>query len=326
MKTAKLVRLGFFANLTHAPALVAIQRQLFEKYLKQDGTKIEYTAFNAGPTAIEAMKGNAIDATFIGPNPSISGFASTEGSLLKIVAGATSGGAQLVVKQSINSIADLKGKTIATPQLGNTQDVAARAYFASKGLTTSISGAGDVLIQPTENSQTLTLFKQGTIDGAWLPEPWASRLVTEANAKVLLDEKRLWKNGKFVTTQLISNSTYLKQYPGTVRSLIRATIDAINWAKKNEARAKNVVQAQLLKWTSKNLSDAAINRAWGNLRFTWDPIATSLRKSANNAVKVGLLTNLGANGLSGIYDLRLLNAVLKFNGKQSVTSDGLGKQ
>ncbi len=185
LATAPVVRIGFFANVTHAPALVAQQLRLFETFLGKDGTKIEYTAFNAGPAVVEAMKGGAIDVSYIGPNPSISGYTSTGGTLLRVVSGATSGGASLVVKPGITSVSDLKGKKIATPQLGNTQDVALRSWLKDNGLKTSTTGSGDVTITPTDNANSLALFKKGEIDGAWLPEPWASRLVLEAGAQGL---------------------------------------------------------------------------------------------------------------------------------------------
>lgn len=324
LATAPTLRLGFFANVTHASALVAIEKGFFDQYLGADGTKVEYTVFNAGPAAIEAIKGGAIDASYIGPNPAISGFVSTDGELIRIVAGATSGGAQLVVKSTINSIADLKGKTIASPQLGNTQDVALRAFLKKNGFNVALTGQGDVNVLPTDNATTLALFQKGTIDGAWLPEPWASRLVLEANAKVLVDEASLWKNGDFVTTHVIAETGYLAKYPGTIRSLILANNAAITWAKANTVAAKDAVQAQLLKWSGKKLSDSVINRAWDNLRLTWDPLADTLKTSANNAVKAGVLTNLGADGISGIYDLRLLNQVLKFQKQPVVTANKLG--
>ncbi len=324
LATAPTLRLGFFANVTHAAALIAIEKGFLDQYLGADGTKVEYTVFNAGPSAIEAIKGGAIDATYIGPNPSISGFVSTDGQLIRIVSGATSGGAQLVVKSTINTIADLKGKTIATPQLGNTQDVALRAFLKKNGYNVALTGQGDVNILPTDNATTLALFQKGSIDGAWLPEPWASRLVLEANAKVLVDESTLWKNGDFITTNIIAETNYLAKYPGTIRSLILANNAAITWAKANAVAAKDAVQAQLLKWSGKKLSDAVINRAWDNLRLNWDPLADTLKTSANNAVKAGVLSNLGADGIRGIYDLRLLNQVLKFQKQPLVTANKLG--
>jgi NitT/TauT family transport system substrate-binding protein len=325
LPTAPVVRIGFFANVTHAPALVAQQLRLFETFLGKDGTKVEYVAFNAGPAAIEAMKGGAIDISYIGPNPSISGYTSTGGTLLRVVSGATSGGAQFVVKQGINSVADLKGKKIASPQLGNTQDVALRSWLKDNGLSTSTTGGGDVTVVPTDNATTLTLFKRGDLDGAWLPEPWASRLVLEAGAKVFLDEKSLWPGGQFVTTNIIASQKFLNQYPGTVRAVLQANNSAIKYIAANVLKSKDVVQEQIKKWTGKPLPDAVITRSWGNLRFTWDPLPLTLKKSADDAVNAGLLT-LGPNKLSGIYDLRLLNSVLRVANARAVVAAGLGRQ
>ena len=326
LPTAPKVRIGFFATLTHAPALVAQQLRLFEQNLNREGTQVEYVLFNAGPAVIEAMKGGAIDVAYIGPNPSITGYNSTNGTLLKVVSGATSGGAYLVVKPGINTVADLRGKKIATPQLGNTQDVALRSWLKTQGLQTTVAGGGDVTVIPTENAQSLTLFKRGDIDGARVPEPWASRLVLEAGAKVLLDEKTLWPpSGQYVTTNIIASQPFLNQYPGTVRSVLQANNTAIRYIAANVLKSKDIVQQQITKWTGKPLPDAVINRSWGNVRFTWDPLPLTLKQGADDAVSIGLLS-LGSKGLSGIYDLRLLNSVLAASKARTVTAGGLGQQ
>jgi len=325
LPTSPTLRLGYFANVTHAPALVARQLLLFEGLLGKEGTTVEYSTFNAGPTVVEAMKGGALDCSYIGPNPAVAGFVSTQGQLLRVVSGATSGGAQLVVKPSINSVADLRGKKIATPQLGNTQDVALRAYLKENGFATSVAGAGDVLIIPTENAQSLTLFRRGDIDGAWVPEPWASRMVLEGGAKVLVDEKTLWPNQQFVTTHIICSKAFLDKYPGTVRTLLQANNSAIRYIAANVPRSKDLVQEQITKLTGKPLPDSVITRSWGNLRFTWDPLPTTLKKSAEDAVYAGLL-QLPPNGLNGIYDLRLLNSVLAASKARPVSAGGLGQQ
>lgn len=326
LPTAPKVRIGFFANLTHAPALVAQQLRLFEQNLNREGTQVEYVLFNAGPAVIEAMKGGAIDVSYIGPNPSITGYNSTNGTLLKVVSGATSGGAYLVVKPGINTVADLRGKKIATPQLGNTQDVALRTWLKTQGLQTTVAGGGDVTVIPTDNAQSLSLFKRGDIDGAWVPEPWASRLILEAGAKVLVDEKTLWQpSGQYVTTNIIASQAFLNQYPGTVRSILQANNTAIRYIASNVLKSRDIVQEQITKWTGKPLPDAVINRSWGNVRFTWDPLPLTLKRGADDAVSVGLLT-LGPKGVSGIYDLRLLNSVLKASKARTVTAGGLGLQ
>ena len=213
------VRLGVFANVTHAPGLVAIESGLLQEELGPD-VKLEVQYFNAGPTVITALLAGAIDVSYIGPNPAITGFAESDGEALRIISGSTSGGAALVVKPGITKVSQLKGKKIATPQLGNTQDVAARAYFKEKGLSTDVTGGGDVSILPTPNATTLESFKQGLIDGAWVPEPWYSRLVNEAGAKELVDEASLWPNGQFVTTHLIGATDFVDDNPKTVQKLL----------------------------------------------------------------------------------------------------------
>lgn len=325
LPTAPKVRIGFFANVTHAPALVAQQLGLFEQNLKREGTAVEYVLFNAGPAAIEALKGGAIDVAYIGPNPSVAGYTSTGGQLLNVVSGAASGGAQFVVKPTIKTVADLRGKKFASPQLGGTQDVALRAYLKDNGINTNIAGGGDATIIPTDNAQTLTLFKRGDIDGAWLPEPWASRLVTEAGAKVFVDERNQWVNGQFVTTNIIAGKSFLAKYPGTVRSVLQANNTAIRYIASNVVKSKDLVQQQILKWTGKALPDATINRAWTNVNFTWDPLPLTLVKSANDAVTAGL-QKLQPNALKGIYDLRLLNSILKASKARPVSAVGFGQQ
>lgn len=323
---APTIRIGYFANVTHAPALVAKDKALFEKAFAKSKTKVEWITFNAGPSAIEAFKGGAIDVSYIGPNPTIAGYASTKGSLIRIIAGSTANGAQLIVKPTINTVADLAGKKIASPQLGNTQDVALRAWLASKNYKTSISGAGDVTVIPTENAQTFTLFQRGDIDGAWVPEPWASRLVLEASGKVFLDEKDIWPKKQFLTTQLIAQTSYLEKYPKTIETLLSGHIAAINLIKKNPAAAQESVQQQINAATGKRLADNVIARAWTNLQFTYDPLPSTLVKSAEDAVDAGLLTNLGSRGLVGIYDLRILNKVLVASKLKKISTQGLGKE
>ncbi len=315
------LRLGYFANVTHAAALVGVSKGFFAKELGT--TKLSTEVFNAGPAAIEALNAGAIDAAYLGPNPAINGFVKSDGQALRIIAGATSGGAQLVVKPEITSAAQLKGKNLATPQLGGTQDVALRAWLAGQGLKTTPSGGGDVAISPTENAQTFELFQQGRIDGAWVPEPWASRLVLDAGAKVLVDEKDLWPKGQFVTTHLIVSTTFLKEHPDTVTALLRGHVEAIDWIKANAAEAPGVVNAQIATTSGKKLSDAVITRALSSISVTVDPLATSLQKDLSDGVTAGLVKQAD---LKGIYDLRPLNAVLKAKREPLVSTAGLGEQ
>ncbi|WP_456825842.1 ABC transporter substrate-binding protein [Cellulomonas sp. P5_E12] len=314
------LRLGYFANLTHANALVGVDDGTYQKALGD--TKLTTQIFNAGPAAVEGLFGGAIDASFIGPNPAINAFAQSNGDAIRIVSGATSGGAQLVVRDGIDKPADLKGTTLATPQLGNTQDVALRAWLDDNDLKTSLTGGeSDVTIAPQENSQTLDAFKAGTLDGAWLPEPWASRLVVDAGAHVLVDEKDLWPDGDFVTTHLIVTTDFLSKYPGTVKKLIEAEYETSQWIEANPEEAKTTANAAIEKLSGKPLSQEVLDRAWGNLRLTLDPIASSLQTSADNGVAAGVSKE---TDLHGIYDLTLLNQVLADNGQDPVDDAGLG--
>jgi len=314
------LRLGYFANLTHALPLIGVDDGTYQKTLGD--TKLTTQVFNAGPAAVEALFAGAIDAAYVGPNPAINAFAQSNGDAIRIVAGATSGGAQLVVRDGIDSPADLKGTTLATPQLGNTQDVALRAWLSDQDLSTSLTGAAsDVTILPQENSQTLDTFKAGQVDGAWLPEPWASRLVVDAGAHVLVDEKDLWPDGDFVTTHLIVSTEFLDKYPGTVKKLIEAEYATSEWVAANPDDAKTTANAAIEKLSGKPLSGAVLDRAWANLRLTLDPIASSLQTSADHGVAVGTSKK---TDLTGIYDLTLLNEVLAAHDQEPASDAGLG--
>ena len=299
------VRLGYFANVTHATAVYGVESGLFQQALGPN--KLAVSTFNAGPAAVEALFSNALDATYIGPNPAINAYAKSGGEAIRIISGATSGGASLVVKPAINGPADLKGKKVATPQLGNTQDVALRSWLKQNGLKTDAQGGGDVSIVPQENAQTLETFRGGQVDGAWAPEPWATRLVQEGGGKVLVDERTLWPGGQFVTTHLIVRTQFLKQHPDAVRRLLQGQVQANDYVNKNTDEAQKVVNQGIAKITGKPLGDAVIKAAWPKLTFTNDPIASSLKTSATHATDVGLLDKVN---LDGIYDLALLNKVL----------------
>ena len=310
------LRLGYFPNVTHATGIVGVEKGIFAKNLGSN-VKLETKTFNAGPAAVEALLADALDATFIGPNPAINAYAKSKGEAIRIIAGATSGGAALVVKPTITDVSQLKGKKVATPQLGNTQDVAARAYFAEKGLKTNPQGGGDVSIVPQENAQTLDTFKAGDIDGAWVPEPWVARLVQEGKGKVLVDEKTLWPGGKFVTTHLIVKTSFLKEHPETVKKLLQGTVEANDYISDSPADAQKVVNDAIGTITGKKLAEPIITAAWANLEFTNDPVAASLKESAKDAEAVGLLEKVD---LSGIYDLKPLNGVLKDLGQSEVSA------
>ncbi|HSZ29993.1 MAG TPA: ABC transporter substrate-binding protein [Pseudonocardiaceae bacterium] len=318
---APSVRLGYFANLTHAAAIIGVNRGFIAKELGT--TTLTTQIFDAGPAAVEALFSGGLDAAYVGPSPAINAFMRSDGKAIRIIAGATSGGAQLVVRQGITTAQDLRGTTLASPELGNTQDVALRAWLTKQGLRNSIQGGGDVTIAPTQNADTLQLVKSGKLDGAWLPEPWASRLVLEAGAKVLVDERDLWPGGQFVTTQLIVRTEFLERYPQTVEALLRGHVDAVQWATQHPAEAKTVVNDGINALTGTPLKPEVLDRAWHNLTITDDPIAASLQRSAENAVTAGVATKQA--DLHGIYELSILNRILAQRSLPSVSADGLGK-
>jgi NitT/TauT family transport system substrate-binding protein len=300
------LRLGYFPNVTHAPAIIGLERGMFADALG-DRVTLETATFNAGTEAIEALFSGAIDATFIGPNPAINGFAQSEGEALRVVSGTTSGGASLVVRPDIDRPEDLEGTTLATPSLGNTQDVALRAWLADEGFSTDTTGGGDVSVVPQANADTLTAFQSGQIDGAWVPEPWATRLILEGGGEVLVDEADLWPDGRFVTTHLIVATEFLEDHPDTVRDLLVGLVDAIEFANEVPEEAQTVTNAGIEAVTRSALPSETISGAWEKLTFTWDPVASSLVESAADAEAVGLLEPVD---LDGVYDLGLLNEVL----------------
>ena len=307
------LRLGHFPNLTHATAIVGIEKGIFKQNLGANVT-LETKQYNAGPAAVEALFAGAIDATYIGPNPSINAFSQSHGQAVRIVAGAASGGVFFVVKPGITKPEDLKGKTIATPQLGNTQDVALRYWLKQKGYTTTKEGGGDVKIKPQDNAVTVDDFKAGRIDGAWVPEPTASRLVA-AGGTVLIDERDLWPDKKFVITNLLVSKTFLDEHPDVVRQLIKGSVESNKFINANPEQAQKVVSDGIEKLTGKPLDAKQTADAWKSITFLDDPLSSTLIGGAGHAEDVGLLAK---TELNGIYDLTLLNEVLKDEGQSEV--------
>lgn len=310
------LRLGYFPNVTHAPAIIGVEDGVFADAL-EDNVELELETFNSGTEVIEAVFAGALDASFIGPNPAINGYARSNGDALRIVAGTTSGGASLVVREGIETVADLAGTTLATPSLGNTQDVALRAWLLEEGYETDTSGGGDVSITPLDNADILAAFQTGQLDGAWVPEPWATRLVLEGGGQVLLNEAELWPDGQFVTTHLIVATSFLEKHPDVIRDLIAGLADAIDLTNADSTAAQETTNAGIERITTTALAEATITGAWENLEFTLDPIAASLQGSADDAVAVELLEPVDLVA-PGIYDLSLLNDVLAERGLPEV--------
>lgn len=314
------VKIGYFPNLTHATALVGDQEGLFQKEL--GATKATYTQFNAGPSEIEALNSKSIDIGWIGPSPSINGYTKSQGKNLRIIGGSASGGVKLVVNpKKIKSLDDVKGKKIATPQLGNTQDVAFLNWIREKGWKVDAeSGKGDVSVVRTDNKITPDAYKSGSIDGAWVPEPTASKLVAEGG-KAILDEADLWPAKKFVITNIIVSQDFLKNHPKVVEAVLRGSVKTNQWIKDNPDKAKASANAALKESSGKALPAEVIDPAWKSIQTTDDPLAATLDSEAKHAVKAGLLDK---PNLKGIYDLKPLNKVLKAEGRPAVDDAGLG--
>jgi NitT/TauT family transport system substrate-binding protein len=300
---------GYFPNITHAQALVGRANGQFEKSLGV-GVQIEWKAFNAGPSAIEALFANAIDLTYVGPNPTVAGYFRSQGAAVRVIAGAASGGASLVVRKDagIQNASDFHGKKVATPQLGNTQDVALRSWMRANGLKSREKG-GDVQVIPISNPDQLTLFLKGQIDAAWAPEPWAARLVHEGGGRIFLDERDLWPDHQFVITNIIVSPRFLKEHPDVVKNFLRTHVELTEWIKKNPAQAKQIMNQQLQKETGKPLPTEVLDEAFSRMQVTYDPIRSSLLKSTQQAFDEGFLGRTQPD-LSGLYDLTLLNEVL----------------
>jgi NitT/TauT family transport system substrate-binding protein len=311
-----VVRLGFLANITHEPALVGLEKGFFAKQLGKNVT-LKTTVFSSGTEETTAILAGQLDAAYVGPNPAINAWQKSNGTAIKIISGAASGGASLVVKNGITSATQLKGKSLATPSLGNTQDVAARYWLKQHGLATTATGGGEVAIKPIKpNSAAVLQFKSGQLDGGWEPEPYATEMVLDGG-KRLVNEASLWPGGKFVTTNLVVTQSFLKDHPSTVNGLLKGQIEANSYINSNPTAAAQAANAELTKLLGKGLPGDVLTQSLKYITFTNDPIASSLTVDAQHAVAVGLLKPVN---LSGIYDLGPLNKLLQAEEQAQVNS------
>jgi NitT/TauT family transport system substrate-binding protein len=319
--TSNILRIGYFANLNHAQAVIGLNNGGFDNAFTKNGITVQPIVFNAGPSAIEALFASQIDVAYVGPNPAINGYVVSQGRDLRIISGASSGGAVFVVRNDsgIKSAKDFAGKKFASPQLGNTQDVALRSYLLKNGYKTKENG-GSVEIISTSLADIITLFLKKQLDGAWVPEPWGARLVKEANGKTFLDERSLWPNGKFVTANIIVRTDYLKNNPDTIKKLLALHINETLWINNHKNNAIQVFDTELKKLTGKAIPEDELKQALSRIDFTYDPIKNSLFKSASEAYNLGFLAKGQKQqpDLSGIYDLTLLNNILKEKGLHEV--------
>ncbi|MEZ5249427.1 MAG: ABC transporter substrate-binding protein [Ilumatobacteraceae bacterium] len=311
------LNLGFFPNVTHAPALVGLETGLFAAALG-DEVELNTFTFNAGTEATEALFAEAIDIAFIGPNPAINAWAQSDGTAIRIIAGSTSGGASLVVRPDITDVEQLAGRMLATPSLGNTQDVALRAWLADQGLESTPDGGGDVTILPQSNATTLESFVGGAIDGALGARTVGLRLVAAGGGRVLVDERDLWPDtdGEYVTTDVVVRTAYLEEHPDIVRAFLSGLLASLDSIDADPEAALAAVIARIDATTGQTSDPDVISASFANLTFTWDPIAASLQGSADDAIAVGLLEPVD---LAGIHELTLLNELLAVRGETEVT-------
>jgi NitT/TauT family transport system substrate-binding protein len=313
------LHLGYFPNFTHAQAIVGMARGTFKDRLGAN-VSIDAKTFNAGPDEITALFAGQIDIGYIGPSPAVNGYIKSKSADVRIIAGAVNGGAELIVRDGagINSPADFANKKVASPQLGNTQDVALRTWLKANGLNANEQG-GNVTVVPLQNADTLTAMQKGDIDAAWVPEPWGTRLVQEAGGKLFLDEKTLWPNGQFSTALVIARTDFLKQHPDVVLNFLRAHIETTQWIAANADEAKKLVNDGLTALTGKALKQATIDDAWKLITVTDDPIAPAVVTAANNAFALGFLAE--KLDLSKLFAFDLLNKALKEKGLPEVKAN-----
>jgi NitT/TauT family transport system substrate-binding protein len=310
------LRLGYLTNLTHAAALVGLQQGILARNLPSNVT-LQTSTYNAGPAEVTALLAGSLDVAYMGPNSAITAY--TQGNkAVRIISGATSGGAAFVVAPGITSANQLKGKTVATPQLGNTQDVALRAWLSKQGVTFPgpYGGSGAVTILPEDNSTTLASFEAGTIAGAWVPEPWATRMVSEGHGHVLVNEKSLWPNGMFSTTLVVVSTEFLSSHPSVVNALLKGQLATTAYIIANPAKAQTAANAQLAVVSGKPIRTQELAQAWSNLTFTNDPIVSSIRADLAHATASGFKSA----DITGIFGLGLLNRLLHASGQHEVAT------
>ncbi len=305
-KSPVKIRAGHFPNVTHAPALLGQAAGRFEKAFGETA-QIEWKIFNAGPEAIEALSAGAVDILYVGPNPAVNGFVRSKKEALRILAGAASGGSAFVVRDGsgIKKFEDIRGKRVASPQIGNSQDVALRHLMSEKGIKSKTEG-GDVEIFNLSGADQLTALLKGQVAGVWTVEPWVSRLVSEANGTILFDEKSLWPTGVYATSVLVARKKFLDEHPELVQTWVDAHVDIIRWMNQHKNEAKQTVNEELKRETGKALPVTYLDQSFDRILFTDNPMESSVRESANRAFHIGFLGKKDID-LADLYDLSFLN-------------------
>jgi len=294
------IRVAFFPNVGHVVPIVGLETGIFADGLGNQ-ILIEPKIFDSGPQVIEAMFANSVDIAYVGPGPAINGFLKSEKHDVKILAGAASGGASFVIHpdSTINSAEDLSGKRIAAPQIGNTQDISLRHYLSQNGLIPAEKG-GSVVVLNIQNPDIYTLFVKGEIDGAWVPEPWAARLVQELGGKRLFFEEELWPDKQFASALLIGRTTYIEKNPKIIQSWIDSNNKTVTWINANPKETELIFNQFMKKTLGKSLPENILSESLANIKITSDPIEESISIFAERANSLGYLGRHGYD-LDGIF-------------------------
>ena len=286
-KTEK-IRAGFFSNITHAQAMVGQANGFWDQKLGKGA--VEWTVFNAGPSVIEAMFANHLDIAYVGPSPAVNGYVKSNGEVVRILAGAASGGAAVVVREDagIQLAQDFHGKKITSPQFGNTQDVALRSWLLSQNLKIREKG-GDVDVLPVANADQLSLFSKKEIDASWSVEPWVSIYLKQGGTKIFMEESSLWPKGRYATTVVIVRKKFLDQHPEQVRNFLRAHRELTDWINGHPKESKELFNNQFEKFMRRKMDPTILDMAWKRVVFTTDQMRESVLAQAQNAYQVGFL-------------------------------------
>jgi NitT/TauT family transport system substrate-binding protein len=288
------VRLAHFPNITHAPAMLAVSDGRFARALGEHGLDVK--VLNAGPGAMEALLAGELDIAYVGPSPAINTFLQTHGEGLRVISGACEGGASLIAakESGIRSIRDLAGKRVASPQLGNTQDISLRHFLAKEGLKPRDKG-GDVEILPMKNPDIFLQFKRNELDAAWVPEPWATRLAKEAGAVRVIDERKLWPGKRFATTVIVARTGFAKEHPDIIESILKAHAEEVDWIRGNPKDAQLAVNTELKRLTGKPLSHDVLVESWRYVDFTTDLDPNCFEAFLRAAIECGFIKDSSAS-------------------------------
>lgn len=297
------LRLGYLPNVTHATVLVGLAEGIYERVLGP-GVTIEPQLFKSGGQVVSALFAGGLDIAYVGPGPAVNGFAKSGGDAVRVMAGSVGGGVSFVVQPGVEGVQELRGRKIAAPQYANSQDIALRTWLNDQGLQYQASGRGDVELLYMDNAQTLATFQSGEVAGAWVPEPWASRLVLEAGGKIMVDEVDLWPGGRFPATLLVVHPRLLREHPEVAQGLVAAHLEATEYVRENPDEVQRLVGDEIERLTGAELPPAVLERAFASLEFTDNPMPAALQVAAEHAVELGVL---GSSDLSGILELGYLN-------------------